>query len=224
MAVLFLDRKQAFSVKLEHNSFSLRDGEPLLSVKVEVWEPSEKRLYYIDIIPAPHNSVVIAEARRARDLGLDVTIPDPQWGTEIVSEEDLAEAAEEIWDSRWFSDETGRLHYSLSDEDSESYAESGIRLGKNFHTVSALIRNDNRQVVRREYKLPGCPQRSFGWPVEAGSPDFIWVMDAVPVLVRDLCDELAATASKFYDRVFAERRDRERAELANKLFNRQPGQ
>lgn len=217
MAILFLDREQAFSVKLDHNNFSLPKGEPLLSVTVEMWEPTEKRLYHIDTIPAPRNSGEIAEAKRARELGLDVTIPDLEWGVEIVTEEDLAEAAEEIWESRYFSDETGRLYYSISDETSDSLSESGVRLGKNLTTISGLIRKSDGQVMRREYKLPSCPQRSFGWPRVGESPDTVWVLEAVPAIVRDLCDELSRTTSKFTDRVFAERRDRERAELAKKF-------
>ena len=56
---------------------------------------------------APKNSYQITQAKRACELGLDVQVPEPEYSEEVVNltEEEINDIIETLWEGCWFSDD-----------------------------------------------------------------------------------------------------------------------
>lgn len=227
MAVLFQDEKVV--VHLDNNPVARRNGEVFLDLRVKDYRAQfEGTRWYsrLDHPVRPANWEEIRETRRARQLGIEATVPEPDWqGRGAVDPEDLEHTARRVWKARTFSEEkAGYVFPRLALTEGEEEAGITVRWeGDHKAVVLGIILAEKEEYGRayREYSLHSSGAESeYPWP-EAGTRRDN-VREIVSPLIRDACDELVALARRYNERSFAERAAKRWEALAKK-FGPSPG-
>jgi hypothetical protein len=146
----------------------------------------------------PQNAGEIRRAERARELGLDVPIPEPAYpAAEIITEAEFLEAARAAWDSRWWSESEEwcfswpRLPGLSIDDRREASASAHIGGGV---VVSMRLQTGSRTVTWDH-------QNNIWWQL-------------VPTHVAQLAVGLQAAFVAYHQEVDEMKKANERAELA----------